>query len=91
MKTYFLCGGRGDKKAFKETKVCGVIASKSILFLERFFLLSQKTKMYWSCWGIEKITLTQSSFPKNLNSFYAKTGNLLQRNQNSQLTVNSVV
>ena len=43
-KTYFFCGGRGDKKAFKETKVCGVIASKSILFLERFFLLSQKLK-----------------------------------------------
>ena len=28
MKTYSLCSRRGDKKAFKEKKICGVIASK---------------------------------------------------------------
>ena len=33
MKTYFLCGRRGDKKAFKEAKVCGGIASKRIFFI----------------------------------------------------------
>ena len=42
MKTYSLCGRRGAKEAFKETKICGVIASKWILFIYRFFLLSQK-------------------------------------------------
>ena len=43
-------------------------------------------------WDIEKITLLQSSFPINLNSFYVKLGNLLQRNQSSQLlVVDSVV
>ena len=30
MKMYSLCGRRGDKKAFKEAKMCGVIASKWI-------------------------------------------------------------
>ena len=40
MKTYPLCGRRGDKKAFKKTKICGVIASRWVLW--RFFLLSQK-------------------------------------------------
>ena len=33
MKTYSLCGRHGDKKAFKETKISGVIASKWILFI----------------------------------------------------------
>ena len=33
MKTYFLCGRRGDKKAFQEAKICGVIVSKLILFI----------------------------------------------------------
>ena len=32
----------GDKKAFKEKKICGAIASKWILFIWSFFLLSQK-------------------------------------------------
>ena len=36
------CGHLGDKKAFKETKIRGVIASKWILFIQTFFLLSQK-------------------------------------------------
>ena len=39
MRTYSLCG---DKKSFNEMKICGVIANKRILFIERFFLLSQK-------------------------------------------------
>ena len=42
MKTYSLCGLCGDKKAFKEKKICGAIASKWILFIWSFFLLSQK-------------------------------------------------
>ena len=42
MKTYSLCGRCGDKKAFKETKICGVIVSKWFLFMLKFFLLSQK-------------------------------------------------
>ena len=33
MKTYFWCGCRGDKKTFKETKICGGIANKRILFI----------------------------------------------------------
>ena len=33
MKTYSLCGRHGDKKAFKETKICGVIVNKWILFI----------------------------------------------------------
>ena len=37
MKTYSLCGRRDDKKAFKEMKICGVIASKSILFIKVIF------------------------------------------------------
>ena len=45
MKRYSLCVHRGDKKAFKETKIYGVIASRWILFIWRFFLLSQK--MNW--------------------------------------------
>ena len=28
MKTYSLCGRHVDKKAFKETKICGVIVNK---------------------------------------------------------------
>ena len=45
MKTYSLCGRHGDKKASKETNICGVAVSKWILFIWRFFLLSQK--MNW--------------------------------------------
>ena len=99
MKTYSLCGRCGDKKAFKETKICGVIASKwiLILFAEQKNELStlssisflhyesQKNKIFenvlefrqeichWTilivlgCWSM---TLLQSSFPINLNSFY---------------------
>ena len=33
MKMYSLLGRFGDKKAFKEMKICGVIASKLILFI----------------------------------------------------------
>ena len=33
IKTYSVIGRRRDKKAFKETKICGVIASKWILFI----------------------------------------------------------
>ena len=40
-----LYGRRGGKKSFKETKICGVIVSKWILFIWRFFLLSEK--MNW--------------------------------------------
>ena len=45
MKAYYLYGRRGGKKSFKETKICGVIVSKWLLFIWRFFLLSQK--MNW--------------------------------------------
>ena len=45
MKTYSLCGRRGHKKDFKETKICGIIASKWILFIQRFSWLS--IKMNW--------------------------------------------
>ena len=38
----FLCGNHGVKKAFKETKICGVIGSKRILFLYRFFFAELK-------------------------------------------------
>ena len=40
-----LNGRRGGKKSFKKTKICGVIVSKWILFIWRFFLLGQK--MNW--------------------------------------------
>ena len=43
MKAYSLYGRRGGKKSFKETKICEVIVTKWILFIWRFFLLSQKT------------------------------------------------
>ena len=42
MKAYSLYGRGGGKKSFKETKICGVIVSKWILFIWTFFLLSQK-------------------------------------------------
>ena len=42
MKGYSLYGRGGGEKSFKETKICGVIVSKWILFIWRFFLLSQK-------------------------------------------------
>ena len=42
MKTYSLCGCCCDKKTFKETTICGVIASEWILFIWSFFLPSQK-------------------------------------------------
>ena len=45
MKLYSLYGCRGGNKFFKETKICGVIVSKWILFIWTFFLLSQK--MNW--------------------------------------------
>ena len=45
MKAYSLHGHRDGKKTFKETKICGVIMSKWILFIWRFFLSSQK--MNW--------------------------------------------
>ena len=45
VKAYSLYGRRGGKKSFKETKICGVIVSKWVLFIWRFFLLSQK--MNW--------------------------------------------
>ena len=45
MKAYSLYGRGGGKKSFKETKICGVIVSKWILFIWRFFLLSEK--MNW--------------------------------------------
>ena len=45
MKAYSLYGLRRGKKSFKETKICEVIVSKWILFIWRFFLLSQK--MNW--------------------------------------------
>ena len=49
MKTYSQwCGHRGDKKTLQEMKKCRVIASKWILFIKRFLLLSRK--MNWvSC------------------------------------------
>ena len=43
MKTYSLCDPCGDKKAFKETKIRGVIASKRILFKGSF------------CWAKKRI------------------------------------
>ena len=49
MKTYYLCDRHGDKKLFKETKICGVIASKWILIIYRIFLLSQKNKLSTLC------------------------------------------
>ena len=45
IKTYFLYDRFGSKKSSKKTKICGVIVSKWVLFLLRFFLLSQK--MNW--------------------------------------------
>ena len=42
MKAYSLYGRGGGKKSFKETKICGVIVSKWILFIWTFFSLSQK-------------------------------------------------
>ena len=39
---YSLFGRCSDKKAFKETEISGVIASKLNWFTQRLFLLSQK-------------------------------------------------
>ena len=44
MKTYSLYGCSGDKKAFKGTKMFGVIALKSILVFKGFML---SHKMNW--------------------------------------------
>ena len=41
MKAYSLYGRCSGKKSFKETEICGVIVSKWILLIWRFFLLSQ--------------------------------------------------
>ena len=41
-KAYTLYGRRSGNKSFKETKICGVIVSKFIFFIWRFFLLSKK-------------------------------------------------
>ena len=45
MKRNSFCGRYGDKKALKETEICGVIASKWILFIQRLFMFRQK--MNW--------------------------------------------
>ena len=45
VKAYSLYGRGGGKKSFRKTKLCGVIVSKWILFIWRFFLLGQK--MNW--------------------------------------------
>ena len=57
METYSLCGCRGHKKDFKETKICGIIASKWILFIQRISWLSQK--MNW-------VSYLPFPFPTNL-------------------------
>ena len=84
MKTFSLCGPRGEKNAIKETKTCGGIASKWILFILRFFLLWKKMNWVSSIsflhYQSQKITLLQFSVSINLN-------HLLQGHQNSQLLV----
>ena len=67
MKKYSLCDRCGDKKAFKETKLCGVIASKWILFIERFFLLSQK--MNWVPYLPFSFYITNHKCINNLKTF----------------------
>ena len=42
IKMYSLRGRRGDKKALNEKKISKVMASKWILFIYMFFLMSQK-------------------------------------------------
>ena len=46
MKMYSLCGRCGEKKTFKETKICGVIVSKWILFIESFYFAEPKNISY---------------------------------------------
>ena len=58
---------------------------KTIKFLETFWNLDKTfaIEMCHLCCGID---LLQSSFSINLNSFYVKIGNLLQRHQNSTVS-----
>ena len=42
MEMYSLCGRRGDKKTFQETKICGLIASKLIFLFKDFFCWAKK-------------------------------------------------
>ena len=45
MKMYSLCGCCGDKKAFKETKMCGVIASKWIFVYFKVLFAEPKNEL----------------------------------------------
>ena len=45
MKAYSLCGHCSSKKSSKETKICGVILSKWILFIWRFFFVEPKNEL----------------------------------------------
>ena len=60
-KIYSLYGHRSGKKSFKEMKICGVIVSKWILFILKFFLLSQKIN--W---------VSSLSFPFNITNHQEK-------------------
>ena len=96
---------QGDEDMWSNSEYVNFVSLK-VVFAEpknKFKILSsisyshykpkkKKKRLLIVLWDIEKITLLQSSFPINLNSFYVKLGNLLQRNQSSQLlVVDSVV
>ena len=63
MKTYSLCGRHGDKKAFKETKICGVIVNKWILLSQKmnwasylpfpFYITNHKNIFLKTFWNLE--------------------------------------